>query len=192
MSHAPLIIVSGPSGSGKSTLLGRLLEDRVWPMRLAVSVTTRAPRPGEVDGVHYHFWSVPDFEKAQGAGEFLESAKVHDNYYGTLCKEVTPYRDQRVGVLLDIDVQGCAQVRERCPDAVSIFLRTSCLEMLEERLRSRRTDSEETIQRRLRNARTELARAGEYDYQVINDDLEIALASLRAILGPLFERSKHA
>ena len=189
---APLIIVSGPSGSGKSTIVKCLLEEAFWPMRLSVSVTTRSPRPGEIDGTHYHFRSVADFVKDKDAGKFLEWAKVHDNYYGTPESEVTPYREKGVGVLLDIDVQGAAQVRNFCPDAASIFIRTTRFETLEERLQSRRTDSAETIQRRIKNAQAEIDRANEYDYQVINDDLETALASVRKILGPLFERNKHA
>lgn len=192
MPLAPLIIVSGPSGSGKSTILRRLLQEQTWPMRLSISATTRQPRGKEVRDVDYHFWSVSDFVKAKDADQFLEWAEVHGNYYGTPVDEVIPFRAKGVGVVLDIDVQGCEQVRKRCPEAVAIFLRTSDLASLETRLRGRGTESEAMIQKRLTNARTELARAGEYNYQVINDDLEIALAKMREILGPLFERSKHA
>jgi guanylate kinase len=181
---APLIIVSGPSGCGKSTIVRRLLDEKAWPLRLSVSATTRKPRTGEVDGVHYHFWTVERFLQERDAGRFLEWAEVVGNYYGTPADEVTAYRDQ--GVLLDIDVQGQAQVKKKCPDAVSIFVRTTHFHTLEERLRKRHTETEEAIQRRLANARIELARADEYDYQVINDDLETALASMRAILGRLF------
>lgn len=187
MPLAPLIIVSGPTASGKSTLIRRLLDESPW-LRLSVSVTTRQPRINEQPGVHYHYWSVPEFIKARDDGRFLEWAQVHGDYYGTLEDEVTPYRrDLRMGVLLDIDVQGAEQVRKRCPEAVSIFIRTSRFETLEERLRSRHTESEDAMKRRLNNARAELARAAEYDYQVINDDLETALASMRGILGPLFK-----
>jgi guanylate kinase len=185
---APLIIVSGPSASGKSTLIRRLLEEKAWPMRLSVSVTTRSMRPGEREGVHYHFCSEADFLKERDAGEFLEWAKVHDYYYGTPVREVTPFREKGIGVLLDIDVQGAAQMRKSCPDAVSIFIRTSRFEMLEERLRQRHTETEASLQNRLKNARAELARAGEYQHQVINDDLEAALASMRLIVGPLFSK----
>ncbi|MSQ94029.1 MAG: guanylate kinase [Gemmataceae bacterium] len=184
----PLIIVSGPSGCGKTTLIRRLLEEGVWPLQLSVSVTTRKPRINEEPGVAYHFRTVPEFLKERDKGQFLEWAEVHGNYYGTLEQEVKPYRELfRQGVVLDIDVQGAEQVRKRCPDAMSIFVRTSKFETLEERLRKRHTDPEESIQKRLANARAELARAEEYDHQVINDDLEVALASMRAILGPLFK-----
>jgi guanylate kinase len=189
---APLVIVSGPSGCGKTTIIRRLLDEMPW-IRLSVSVTTRAPRINEQPGVHYHYWNVPEFIAARDKGRFLEWAEVHGNYYGTLEDEVTPYRrDLCMGVVLDIDVQGAEQVKKRCPDAVSIFVHTTRFETLEERLRARHTEPEEVIQRRLTNARAELARAGEYDYQVINDDLESALASMRGILGPLFQRSQDA
>jgi guanylate kinase len=183
---SPLIIVSGPSGCGKSTLIRCLLDEGAWPMRLSVSATTRQPRVGERNGVHYWFWSVADFEQAVREDQFLEWAQVHGNYYGTLAREVQPYREQGLGVLLDVDVQGWEQVKRRCPDAVSIFVRTSTLEMLEQRLRTRRTEIEDALQRRLTNARVELARASEYDYQVVNDDLDTALASMRVILAKLF------
>jgi guanylate kinase len=185
MPVAPLIIVSGPSGCGKTTLIRRLLAE-MPSLRLSVSVTTRQPRINEQPGVHYHFWSVPKFIEARDKGLFLEWAEVHGNYYGTLDNEVTQYRPIGIGVVLDIDVQGAAQVKQKYPDAASIFIMTSRFETLEERLRKRHTDSEEAIQRRLKNARAELARAGEYDYQVINDDLEAALKSMREIVGPLF------
>ena len=122
------------------------------------------------------------------AGEFLEWAEVFGNYYGTLKREVEPPRLQGIGVMLDIDVKGWEQVRRHCPEAVSIFLRASSLETYEKRLRDRKTETEATLQRRLEGARMELTRAPEYDYQVINDDLTSALANIRAILSPLFER----
>jgi guanylate kinase len=189
MPLAPLIIVSGPSGSGKSTLIRRLLEESTWPLRLSVSVTTRKPRANEQHSVHYHFWTAPDFEKEKDAGNFLEWAQVYGNYYGTPAQEVTPFRERGQGVLLDIDVQGAEQVRKRCPDAVSIFILTSRFETLEDRLRMRQTESEAALQRRLKTAQGEIARAAEYNYQVVNDDLESALASMRKIVQSLFEKS---
>jgi guanylate kinase len=161
-------------------------------MRLSVSATTRGARPGEADGVAYYFWDVPEFLRHRDADEFLEWAEVHGNYYGTPKSEVLPFREKGLGVVLDIDVKGWEQVKKRCPDVVSIFVQTSTFAILEERLRNRRTESEEALQRRLNNARTELLRAPEYDHQVINDDLEPALASLQEILSPLFQRSENA
>jgi guanylate kinase len=188
----PLIIVSGPSGSGKSTVIGRLLKEGAFPLRVSVSATTRAPRPGEVDGVDYHFWTQENFEEEVRAGAFLEWARVHGNCYGTLRREVEDPRKQGIGVILDIDVQGAAQIRKLYSDAVSVFLRTSCLETYEERLRKRGTEDEASLQRRLANARAELMHAGEYDYQVINDDLAQAVAQLREIVRTPFEKGNRA
>src|SRR5262245_65284168 len=135
----PLIILSGPSGSGKSTIVRRLLASGL-PLRLAVSATTRREREGEQDGVHYHFWTRERFEQEAAAGAFLEWAEVFGNRYGTLRSEVEPYRLRGLGVLLEIDVQGAAAVREKCPDAVSVFLRASSLATYEQRLRDRRSE----------------------------------------------------
>jgi guanylate kinase len=186
MTKGPLIILSGPSGSGKSTVIGRLLGMKDLPLRLSVSATTRAPRGQEVDGVAYHFWTRDRFEAEIQAGGFLEWAEVFGNYYGTLRREVEPFREQGVGVILDIDVQGAAQVRARCPDAFSVFLRTSSLAAYEARMRQRGTESEAAIARRLAGAERELARAGEYDYQLINDDLDRAVAELHELVRRFF------
>src|SRR5581483_4747400 len=188
----PLIVLSGPSGTGKSTVLKRLLAKNDRPLHLSVSATTRMPRPGEIDGVHYYFWSREQFEEEQRAGAFLEWADVFGCYYGTLRCEVEPFRKRGCGVILDIDVQGAAQVRKLCADAVSVFLRTSSLQTYEQRLRQRGTEDEATIQRRLAGGRRELARAGEYHYQVVNDDLDAAVARLRAIVDRLFQGREHA
>jgi guanylate kinase len=192
MNKGPLIILSGPSGSGKSTVISRLITGAGFPLRLSVSVTTRPPRAGEQDKVHYHFWTRAQFEAEKQRGGFLEWAEVFGNYYGTLRREVEPYREQGQGVILDIDVQGAAQVRRQCPDAVAVFLKTSPLAELERRLRRRGTESEEAIRRRLEGARRELEHEAEYDHVVINDDLEQAVAGLRALVGRLFERGNHA
>ena len=186
MSKGPLIILSGPSGCGKSTVTARLLARGDLPLRQSVSATTRPPRPGERDGVHYHFWARERFEREVAAGEFLEWAEVHGNYYGTPRREVGPFRERGVGVILVIDVQGAALVRARCPDAVSVFLETSRWEELERRLRARGADDEAAIRRRLDNARRELARAGEYDARVINDDLGEAVGQLHAVVARAF------
>jgi guanylate kinase len=189
---APLIIVSGPSGSGKTTVIGRLLKECSLPLRLSVSATTRPPRPGEIDGVHYHFWTRERFEDELHKGSFLEHAEVHGNYYGTLRAEVEPYRAQGIIVLLDIDVQGAAQVRRQCKNVVTVFLQTSSLAAYEDRLRRRGTEDEAALQRRLATAQRELAHAGEYDYAVMNDNLEEAVTQLGAIVRHHWEKYKHA
>jgi guanylate kinase len=180
----PLLVVSGPSGSGKSTVIARLLAepDLVGRLRLSVSATTRRPRPGEVDGVHYHFWTPDHFAEELRAGAFLEHAEVYGRWYGTLLCEVEPYRTQGMGVILDLDVQGATAIRRLFPDAVLIFLRTHSLETYEARLRKRGTEEETAIQQRLAAARSELAHAGEYRYSVINEDLDAAVAELGAIV----------
>jgi guanylate kinase len=184
MNKGPLIILSGPTASGKSTVICRLLACPELPLRLSVSATTRPRRDYEQEGVHYYFWTRERFEQGIQAGEFLEWAKVWGNYYGTPKAEVAAYRERGVGVILDIDVQGAALVRQACPDVLSIFLHATAgdvaeeLRTLEQRLRNRRTETEESLQRRLAGARDELARAGEYDYRVINDDLDRAVADV--------------
>jgi guanylate kinase len=188
----PLLIVSGPSGSGKSTVIARLLAQGDWPLRLSVSATTRAPRPGEQDGVHYHFCTRERFVDELNHDAFLEWAEVHGNYYGTLRREVLPLREEGLMVILDIDVQGFRQVRQRCADVVSVFLRTSSLETYAERLRRRGTEDEAGIGRRLAAARRELAHAGEYDFQVVNDDLETAVAEMSRIVRRYLEGDSHA
>jgi guanylate kinase len=192
MITGPLIILSGPSGSGKSTLLERLLAKADLRLHVAVSATTRLPRGQERDGIHYYFWTRERFEEAQRAGQFLEWAEVHGCLYGTLRSEVDPFRSQDIGVILDIDVQGAAQVRRLYPDSVSIFLRARSLLTYETRLRRRGTENEESIRRRLAVAERELEHAGEYDYQVVNDDLCTAVAEVDSILRRQFEGGKHA
>jgi guanylate kinase len=177
-----LIIVSGPSGSGKSTVIRRLLEERELPLRLSVSATTRAPRQGERDGVDYHFWSRERFEQGIEQGEFLEWAEVHGQRYGTLRSELEPRRPQGELVILDIDVQGAQQVRRQCPDNVSIFLRAPSLAVYEQRLRLRGTEDDASIERRLQDTDKELRRASEYDYQIVNENLDTAVAELRSIV----------
>ena len=188
----PLIILSGPSGSGKTTVINRLLAETKLPLRLSVSATTRTRRENEQDGIDYHFWTCERFEQEIAAGAFLEHAIVFGNYYGTLRSEVEPYRQQGIGVILDIDVQGAEVLHKQCPDSVLVFLRTLSLEILEQRLRGRGTETDEAIERRLAGARRELARAGAYDYQVINDDLDTAFAQLRHIIFCQLKRGNHA
>jgi guanylate kinase len=145
-----------------------------------------------VDGLHYHFWDRERFEAEQRAGGFLEWARVHGCCYGTLRREVEPYRERGTGVILVIDVQGAEQVRKSCPDAVSVFLTTSAPAILEQRLRGRGTEAEEVIRRRLAGALREMERRNEYAYEVINDDLDTAVGRLLEIVRHQFERGGHA
>jgi guanylate kinase len=186
MGLGPLILVSGPSGSGKSTLIRRLLAEGQLPLRLAISATTRPPRPGEREGVDYFFWSRDQFEAQLAAGAFLEHAVVHGQLYGTPRSEVDGYRERCMGVLLDIDVQGADQVRPLYPEAVTVFVQLSRWEMYEERLRQRHTESEETLKRRLQTAQRELTRLSDYQYHIVNDDLDEATRAFRELIAGQF------
>jgi guanylate kinase len=190
MARGPLIILSGPAGSGKTTVALRLLNESKRPLRKSISVTTRLPRGNEQDGVDYHFWTCERFQEDRDRGGFLEWAPVHGNYYGTPRSEVEPHLACGIAVVLVIDVQGAAQVRASCPGSVSIFLKTSTWELLEQRLRGRRTESEDRIKLRLENAKAELKRSGEYDYQVLNDDLDSCVARLCELIEEAFQRSE--
>ena len=175
-----LFIVTAPSGAGKSSLVKALLE-KDPAIRLSVSYTTRAPRPGEVDGEHYHFVDKEAFQVRLGKGEFLESAEVYGNYYGTsqpwIETEMAGGRD----ILLEIDWQGAAQVRKLMPRARSIFILPPSIEELHRRLEGRGTDSAEVITRRMAAAREDISHALAFDYLVVNDKLGEALADLQAI-----------
>lgn len=188
--HRPLLlVVSAPSGAGKTTLCDRLLADQAG-MVYSISCTTRAPRGNEVDGQDYHFLTREEFDRRVSAGEFLEHAIVHGNRYGTLRQAVADALEAGKDVLMDIDVQGAAHIRQAARQhpllkqaLVSIFVTPPSVSALRERLQGRREDSAEVIERRLRNAVEELARWGEYDYLVVNDDLDRAYAELRAIVA---------
>jgi guanylate kinase len=175
-----LFIVSAPSGAGKSSLVKALLE-RDSRIRLSVSSTTRAPRPGEVDGVHYHFVSRELFQERLGHGEFLESAEVYGNFYGTSQRWIEDQIASGLDILLEIDWQGAAQVRRLMPHALSIFILPPSLEELQRRLDGRGTDSAEIIAKRMAAAREDISHALEFDYLVINDVFDEALADLLAI-----------
>ena len=176
-----LIVLSGPSGSGKSTVISELLGQR-QDIHFSVSFTTRQPRVGEADGVNYHFVDRAEFERMISAGELLEYAEYVGNYYGTSLKVIQEKVAAGTDVLLDIEVQGAAKVRAKCPEAVLIFIIPPSFEELSRRLRGRNTDSEETIAGRLRKAREEYRQIPSYDYLVVNDKVSAAAAEIIAIL----------
>ena len=182
-----LIVLSGPSGAGKSSILSQVMKQR-QNLCFSVSCTTRSPRPGEEHGKAYYFLEKEDFEAKIAAGEFLEHACVHGNYYGTLKSEVTNRLLQNKDVVLDIDVQGAMILKELCANdpllskcAEFVFVSPPSLEILEKRLRGRGTETEEVVLRRLANAKGEIDRLDEYSYLIINDQLENAVAAFLAM-----------
>jgi guanylate kinase len=180
----PLVIISGPSGAGKSTVVRELLACGRLPLRLSVSATTRAPRPGEVDGVHYHFLTHDEFAHRRERGEFLECKEVfgRGDWYGTLRGEVEAGQAAGAWMVLEIDVEGALSVLKQCPDAVTIFIDPGSRAELERRLRSRQTDSEEAIARRLEVADRELAQAHKYRHRVVNQTVPQAVEEICDIL----------
>ena len=176
-----LIVVSGPSGAGKSTVINQVMHRRA-DLCFSVSATTRDPRPGEVDGVDYFFVSWDEFDRMIENNALLEHAEYVGNCYGTPQSFVEQKQREGMNVLLDIEVQGARQIRDRVPDAVKIFIIPPSLQALEQRLRGRQTDEEEKIHSRLARARSEYREADFYDYIVVNDDVERAAAELDAII----------
>ncbi len=177
-------MITAPSGAGKSSLVSALRE-RKPSVKLSISCTTRSPRPGELDGRDYIFLSEADFLKRQQQGEFLESASVHGNYYGTSRQMVDDYTNAGHDVVLEIDWQGAQQIRKHYPMAIGIFILPPSLAILEERLRKRAQDSEDVIARRMQAASSEIAHAPEFEYVIINIEFEIALSQLTAIVQAL-------
>ena len=181
-SQPRLTVLSGPSGVGKGTLVA-LLRERYPQLWLSVSATTRAPRPGEQEGVHYFFHSKESFEQLVASGGLLEWATFAGNSYGTPRQPVEQQLASGVPVLLEIELEGARQVRSSCPEAFQIFLKPPSLAELERRIRGRGTDSEEAIQRRLQRAELELKAEAEFDAAVENSDLDQALARLEVLMG---------
>ncbi len=179
-SRGVLFIVSAPSGAGKTTLVRGLLE-REPQIGLSISHTTRAPRPGEVDGVAYHFISVERFEAMREAGDFLEWAHVHGNFYGTSRRWLDERLNAGHDVLLEIDWQGAQQVRAQFPEAVSLFVLPPSFEALAQRLTGRGSDAPEVIERRLAAAREEIGHLREFDFVIINNILSQALDEMVAV-----------
>lgn len=178
-----MLVLSSPSGAGKSTIARNLLEDRELSLTLSVSVTTRPRRPSEIDGVHYHFVSRRDFEQRRDADQLLEWAEVHGNFYATPREPVEMAMSEGKDMLFDIDWQGADQLREKIPaDVVSVFILPPSMRELKERLKRRAENTEADITRRLANARVEVEHWREYDYIVVNEDLDRAYAEVRAIV----------
>ena len=176
-----LYIVSAPSGAGKTSLLAKLLEQSST-LCLSISHTTRPIRPGELDGVNYHFTDRASFVRLVEQGRFLEHAEVFGNLYGTSADWVSMTLKSGMDVILEIDWQGAQQIRRLVPETVSVFILPPSLVVLAERLRARGQDGEEVIARRLAGARDEISHYGEYDYLVVNDDFDRALADMAAII----------
>ncbi|HIY05499.1 MAG TPA: guanylate kinase [Candidatus Evtepia faecigallinarum] len=188
-----LVVVSGFSGAGKGTVLAQVLARRP-DLYFSVSFTTRAPRQGEQDGVNYHFVTREEFQTRIGRGEFLEYAEYVGNYYGTSMTVIREKLERGIDVILEIEIQGAAKVREKMPEAVSLFLVPPSFEELSRRLHSRGTDSEETIRQRLETARREVREIVNYDYIVVNDTVDRAVEEILAILtaeGCRKERRLH-
>jgi len=178
-----MLVIASPSGAGKSSI-SRTIFEQDPNISLSVSVTTRKRRTNEVDGVHYHFINTEDFERMKADGELLESAKVHDNHYGTPRARVEEKLANGRDILFDIDYQGTLQLYQRCrDDMVTIFILPPSIKELRKRLERRAQDSQEVIEKRLRNARMEIDHWSEYDYVLVNEDLEISCARVRAILA---------
>lgn len=179
--QASLFVIAAPSGAGKTTLVQALIAKHP-ELRFSISYTTRPQRRNEADGVDYLFVDEETFESLRNAGEMLESATVFDNLYGTSRRQVEKHLADKHNVVLEIDWQGAQQVRESMPDCITIFVLPPSLEELERRLRDRRTDSASVIRRRLRDALSDMSHWIDFDYVIINDDLDAAVADIEAVL----------
>lgn len=181
---ATLYIIAAPSGAGKTSLVKELVDEDKRIM-VSVSHTTRDMRPGEVDGVHYNFTDIDSFKSLVAEGRFLEHAQVFDNFYGTSRDWVEAKLAEGIDVILEIDWQGGRQVREAFPAAVGIFILPPSREALEQRLRGRGQDDDDTIARRMQDAKSEISHFDEFEFVVINDDFDEALTDLRSIMAAL-------
>ena len=181
MSKGLVIVVSAPSGGGKGTILKELFE-RNSNIKFSVSATTRNPRPGEVDGQHYYFIDKPKFQELIDNDKMLEHAEYCGNFYGTPREPIEKAVDEGYDIVLEIEVQGGAQIKKKIPECVSVFITPPSMEVLEKRLRNRGTETDEVIKNRLNTALSEIPHAKDYDYIVVNDKLEDAVAELESII----------
>ncbi len=183
-----LVVISGPSGAGKGTIVHELLaQDR--NLCVSVSATTRSPRPGEVDGTHYYFMDKAKFTQLVETDGMLEHAVYCDNFYGTPRGPVDAARAAGRDVILEIEVQGAMQIKQKCPDCITIFILPPSREVLEKRLRDRGTEDEATFQKRMSQLEREIAAAAQYDFSVVNGALEDAVADVQAILRAMHCRT---
>lgn len=181
MEKGLLIVLSGPSGAGKGTVLKEVIKQNK-NVCVSVSCTTRPPRPGEVDGVHYYFKTMQEFKQMLRNGEFLEFAPVFDNYYGTPLFAVEEKRNEGMDVILEIDVQGALDIQQKVPDAVLIFISPPSMDELKRRLQGRNTESQEQVEKRFSTAYYEMKFKKQYDYEVVNDTVEQAAKDILAII----------
>ena len=190
MSKGTLYIISGPSGAGKGTIYNEVVARRPH-IKKSISVTTRAPREGEIEGVHYYFKSMEEYQEMIARGEFLETAEVYCNCYGTPKAPVIEMLDKGYDVMFEIDIHGAKNIKQQYPDAVAIFLMTPSFEVLEQRLRARGTESEDAIARRLRSAKGELMKYNMFDYIVFNETKEKAIEEVVSIIDAEQRRIKN-
>lgn len=191
MAKGLLIVLSGPSGVGKGTILKQFINDPDLNLGLSISMTTRKMREGEKDGVNYYFVSKEEFLRTRDEGGLLEWAQFVGNYYGTPLKEVERLRNAGKNVLLEIEVEGCKQIKEKVPDVLTIFIVPPSMQELEKRIRGRGTEAEEVVQQRLAKAEKELDMMREYKYCVCNDDARLAADIIRAIILRHMELNKN-
>lgn len=190
MQKGLLIVISGPSGVGKGTIRSLFMDDPRLNLAFSISMTTRKPRNGEQDGVHYHFTDKETFEQYIQENKFLEYSYFVGNYYGTLMEDVEALRNQGKNVILEIEVDGAFQVQDRCPDALSIFILPPSMEELERRIRMRNSESDDVIKERLAKAHEEMQKMSRYRYSVCNDDKQLASDIISMIILRHIEHNK--